>query len=298
MPGPELTPRTMDTIQTSYDLQALSETSMGMPSFYTAPHSIDCWRHVRMLSSVKPLVEAMPGARWMTVGDGRYGSDAAFLRSVGAEVVATSLTDERLREASALGHIGEYRRENAEKLSAEDGSFDMVFCKEAYHHFPRPPLALYEMLRVARTGVFMIEPMANARPLDTLKRVVKRMLRGETNLSYEPSGNYLYRLDLRELGQLMCAMGNHTLAFKGLNDFYHGPYGHAPAGRGWPFAVTRAGVAVQDGLCRLRLLGWGLCAVAVFNGTPPALARERLTRAGFTFIDLPRNPYVPNGGQP
>jgi SAM-dependent methyltransferase len=283
-----------DAISTSYELQALSETKMAMPSLYTAPDSIDCWRHLRMLSTVKPVVECLPQARWMTVGDGRYGSDAAYLKSLGANVVATSLTDERLRVAHDMGRIGEYRIENAERLSPADGAFDFVFCKESYHHFPRPPMALYEMLRVAKVGVFMIEPMANARVLDAAKRGVKRLLRGDTNFNFEPSGNYLYRLDLADLGQLMCAMGNHTLAYKGINDFYHAPYGKAPAGGGLPYTVTRLGVAVQDVLARLKLLGWGLCAAAVFNGTPPAVLRQRLKQAGFSFIDLPRNPYAPS----
>ena len=283
----------MNSISTSYELQALSETKMAMPSLYTAPDSIDCWRHVRMLSTVKPVLESLPNARWMTVGDGRYGSDAAYLKSLGANVVATSLTDDRLRVAHDMGRIGEFRVENAERLSSADGALDFVFCKEAYHHFPRPPLALYEMLRVAKVGVFMIEPMANARVLDALKRTVKRLLRGDSNFNFEPSGNYLYRLDLTELGQLMCAMGNHTLAYKGINDFYHAPFGKAAADGGMPYAVTRLGVAVQDGLARLKLLGWGLCAVAVFNGTPPSGLRQRMSKAGFSFIDLPRNPYVP-----
>jgi SAM-dependent methyltransferase len=40
-----------------------------------------------------------------------------------------------------------FQKENAEQLSFEDESFDFVLCKEAYHHFPRPMIALYEMIR-------------------------------------------------------------------------------------------------------------------------------------------------------
>lgn len=265
---------------------------MSMPSFYTDPRSIDCWRHVRMLSSVKPLVECQPDAVWLTVGDGRFGSDAAYLKSLGARVVASSLTEERLSIANRLGHIDEYRVENAERLSFDAGAFDFVFCKEAYHHFPRPPLALYEMLRVARVGVFMIEPMDNPGPLDVLKRGCKRLIRGDRRFDYEASGNFLYRLSLAELGKLMCAMGNHSIAYKGINDFYHASFGQERSGAGLPYLTTRLGIAVQDGLARLGLVGWGLCAITIFNGTPPHALRLQLVRAGFTFIDLPRNPYT------
>ena len=55
-------------------------------------------------------------------------------------------------------NIKNYKIENAENLSFEDKTIDFILCKESYHHFPRPMVALYEMLRVARNGVLLIEP--------------------------------------------------------------------------------------------------------------------------------------------
>jgi len=264
-----------------------------MPSSYTDPGSIDNWRHARMQALVKGLVAALPAARWMTVGDGRYGSDAAYLTSIGADVLATSLTDERLKLACERGFIRKYRIENAERLSCADGAFDFVFCKESYHHFPRPPIALYEMLRAARIGAVLIEPYDNRRLLDVVKRGAKRLLRGDTEFNFEPSGNFLYRINLAELGQMMCAMGNHTVAVRGINDFFHPRFSRAPAsGSGLPFVLTRLGIGVQDLLARLGLLGWGLCCVVVFNGTPPPAMLEGLRAQGFRIVELPRNPYA------
>ena len=137
----------MKSVEESYRLQAAAEDEMGMPSRYTAPASVDNWRHTRMLESALPLIAAHPGSSWITVGDGRYGSDAGFLHGRGVAVTATTLTDERLRVAFERGLIPAYRAENAEKLSYSDDAIDFVLCKEAYHHFPRPPVALYEMLR-------------------------------------------------------------------------------------------------------------------------------------------------------
>ncbi len=59
-----------------------------------------------------------------------------------------------LGKGSELGFIGEYSAQNAESLSFASNSFDYVFCKDAMHHCPRPVIALYEMLRVARGGCF------------------------------------------------------------------------------------------------------------------------------------------------
>lgn len=282
----------MDAVKRSYELQALSESKMGMPSAFTDPGSIDNWRHARMLAMVKTLVSVMPAARWMTVGDGRYGSDAAYLESVGANVLATSLTDDHLKIACERGFIAKYRIENAERLSCADDEFDFVFCKESYHHFPRPPIALYEMLRVARVGAVLIEPCLNPRLLDSLKRRVKRLLRGDTEFNFEPSGNFLYRVHLGELGRLMCAMGNYTMAVRGINDFFHLRFAGERAGSGLPFLLTRLGIALQDALARVGLLGWGLCCVVVFNGRPPTPLLDALRGQGFRIVELPRNPYA------
>jgi SAM-dependent methyltransferase len=281
-----------NALETSYRMQAAGEELMGMPSFYAAPASVDCWRHTRMLASVNVLVRQLPDAKWLTVGDGRYGSDAGYLTSLGADALATSLTDERLKRGAELGFIKKFKIENAERLSFADGEFDFVFCKEAYHHFPRPPVALYEMLRVARVGVVMIEPCDNPRLLDVAKRWAKRLLRGDSEFNYEVSGNFLYRLHIGELGKLMCAMGNHTLAVRGINDFYVARFAGKQASRSSKaFWLTRLGIGLQDVLARLRLVGWGLCCVVVFNGTPPAALLAALKRDGFSILELPKNPY-------
>lgn len=43
----------------------------------------------------------------------------------------------------------EFRFGNAEQLPFDDGSFDLVACRAAYHHFARPERVLAEMRRVA-----------------------------------------------------------------------------------------------------------------------------------------------------
>lgn len=283
----------MDHIETSYQRQALSEEEMGWPSRYANPHSIDNWRHTRMLAHVQPLLKVLPQSTWLTVGDGRYGSDAAYLTEVGANATASSLTDERLRRAHEKGFIKRFRAENAEHISLADGEVDFVLCKEAYHHFPRPPVAFYEMLRVAKVGVVLIEPMDNPRPLDKLKILLKRLVRGDGEALFETSGNFLYRTNIKELGKLMTAMGGLTLAVHPFNDFYHGKLGLYDAReRNLGTLVTRLGIGVQNLLCRLGLTGWGLCAAIAFKGPADPRLLQSLKAAGFEIIELPRNPYA------
>ena len=52
--------------------------------------------------------------------------------------LVTDISSNLLKEAKDIGYISKYKQENAESLSFQDDEFDYVFCKESYHHFPRP----------------------------------------------------------------------------------------------------------------------------------------------------------------
>jgi SAM-dependent methyltransferase len=105
-----------------------------------------------------PLIETDLDARWLTVGDGRFGSDARFLKQHGVSAHASDWSPQLLQIAAERGLIDEFSRQNAENLTFDDASFDYVYCKESLHHFPRPFIALHEMFRVARKAVILQEP--------------------------------------------------------------------------------------------------------------------------------------------
>jgi ubiquinone/menaquinone biosynthesis C-methylase UbiE len=268
-------------------------TKERLPSAYVDPMSVDAWRHRRMLMHCIELVRHRPDSTWLTVGDGRFGSDAAFLLEHGIDAVASDLTIETLRYAAQHGYIRQYRAENAEHLTIADNAFDFVLCKESYHHFPRPPVALYEMLRVARHAVLMVEPLDESRPLNLIKQLIKRAIRGDKEVEFETSGNYLYRTSVRELSKLLTAMGLRMLAVRRFNDFFHPRFarGHASAFDA-SYCVTRLGIAVQDVLTASRLLGYGLVSTIVFKQLPEAELRASLRRQGYRLIELPKNPYA------
>jgi SAM-dependent methyltransferase len=281
-------------IEESYLRQSDAESVMTKPSRYTNPGSVDNWRHTRMLAMTGSLILATPKSTWMTIGDGRYGSDAAYLETQGVDVLATSLTDERLRIAHADGFISKYQCENAEHISLPDSSVDFVLCKESYHHFPRPPIALYEMLRVAKEAVVLIEPIDNPKLLDFLKSSIKRFIRGDQEMNFEPSGNYLYRASVAEVGKLLTAMGGRYIAVKGLNDFFHPKFGNYEARSvNVGSIITKFGVLVQDALAKLGLLGYGLGSIIVFKGVPSEGILKSIRADSYKVIELPINPYLP-----
>ncbi len=264
-----------------------------LPPCYSGPDTVDAWRHNRMLECTVPLLTEWPTSKWITVGDGSFGSDAFFLRNHGAAVTATSISSDTLAVAHANGWIDAYAAENAESLSYEDNAVDFVLCKEALHHFPRPPIGFYEMLRVARNAVVLIEPVEAAwRVLSSLKTFAKSVLRGDSDAQFEPTGNFVYRLSIREVFKMLTALGYPCFAWKGINDCYIPRLKDACANQrsaGW--LLTRIGIAVQDALCSARLLSFGLAGIICFKQEPTKDMLISLKRSGFKVVYLPRNPY-------
>jgi SAM-dependent methyltransferase len=208
------------------------------------------WRFERIYK-IAGYLGGLPGEKWLTVGDGRFGLDAIRLKAHGAsEVLATDLDESLLRKAQQDGHLERYQVENAERLSFPDSSFDAVFCKESYHHFPRPAIALYEMLRVAKRGVILAEPNDRERsPLRLLMRLLGSKVPAET---YEEDGNYVYSISEREITKVALGLNLPQVAFKRFNDAYLPGLEFAPldsaAGRN-----MRRKIAIRDTLCLLGL---------------------------------------------
>jgi ubiquinone/menaquinone biosynthesis C-methylase UbiE len=283
--------------QRSYDAHARMEEAQAdgtrMPACFTAPDSVDAWRHRRMHEMLRPLIATNPAAKWITLGDGSYGSDAYFLQQQGVDVLASSLTDHSLRISAEKGFLKKYAAVNAEEIPYEDGAFDFVLCKEAYHHFPRPAIAFYEMLRVAKEAVVLIEPYDGPeRFLDMIKEPMKKLLWGKTQtIHFEPSGNFIYRIHPKEKGKKLAAMGYAAVAHKTFNDIYLPKYGTAKEGNTKGHLATKLAIFLQDILCALRLLNPGLVTVVSFKQMPPEELIKEMKRAGFSFDVLPVNPY-------
>jgi ubiquinone/menaquinone biosynthesis C-methylase UbiE len=259
--------------------------------------SADYWRHRRMYEAAQHL-GGLEGERWFTVGDGQFGLDSVRLRERGVRsVLPTDIGDATLRDAKARGIIEDYQIQNAERLSFADRSFDYAFCKEAFHHFPRPFLALYEMLRVARKGVILVEPQDQAGALLRQAIYWARKLRGKLRHfdgnRYEDSGNYIYSVSEREMEKACLGINLPCIAFKGLTDLYVKGGEFEPASfASTKFLRMRAVILVHGLLVKLGLSRHNVLMCCIFKEEPTAAERRALMENGWRLIDLPRNPYA------
>ncbi|MBV6438649.1 MAG: class I SAM-dependent methyltransferase [Haliscomenobacteraceae bacterium CHB4] len=253
-----------------------------------------------------PLLATYPGAAWLTVGDGRYGSDAHYLASKGAEATASDISDALLREGAEMGYISRFSKENAEALSFGDNAFDFVLCKESYHHFPRPMKALYEMLRVARKGVVLLEPvdhyiftnffqaffrsiLSAINALGILKLLFGKEIKRHT---YEDVGNYVYKISEREMEKVALGLNFPYVAFKGLNIYHKNGAENVPVAG---FSLKKLQVDVMTGvldtLSFLKITSPQLLAVVILKEEPTEDCLSELRKAGYRVKQLPRNPY-------
>ena len=228
---------------------------------------------------------------WVTIGDGRHADNANYLHEKGLnEVIATSITEDNLKYARDNNYIKNFKVENAENLSFQDKSIDFILCKESYHHFPRPPIALYEMMRVAKQAIILIEPLDDNKLFNFFKKFIKFLIRGkeQADLLFEPSGNFLYRISLKELKKILSAISGYNFAFKGINDFYIAKFENKSC-KTYNIAnmITKFAIFFQNILTKINLLGYGLCSIIIYEKNNKNL-ESVLINSGFKISKIPQ----------
>ena len=264
--------------------------------------TLDSWRHQRMLKPLKAFFSI--GDKWLTIGDGRYGTEANYLIKCGLEAHATDLSDQLLKISNKNGYINEYSKQNAEDLKFDDNSFDYVLIKEALHHCPRPWIALNEAFRVCKKGVILIEPNDQlAGKLNIVKLLInisKKILRKNNNLSdynFEEVGNFIFTINPREIEKYMLAMHYRYLSFMRMNDFYF--KGIEEISLKKPkftelikIIFLKSIILIKDTLCFLRLTKHSLICVALFKQSPNENEEIYLRKNNWVLKRLPKNPFI------
>ncbi len=263
-------------------------------------NNINYWHHKRMFALADPCIEK--DEKWLTIGDG-YGFDAYYLSQKGCRTTATDIADTFLSLAKEQGLVADYSVENVEKLSFEDNSFDYAYCKEAYHHFPRAYLGVYEMLRVTKKAVILVEPQdpLAKMPLmlaakNILDRINPYLLQKfwKNRYSFETVGNYVFKLSDRDMEKLAMGMNLPAIAFKGINaNLYDPNTSHQKADNSSEgFRKIQRKLKWQNLLSKLGIVPHNsLCAI-IFKTLPSTETVTKLQNEGFLYYQFPKNPYL------
>jgi ubiquinone/menaquinone biosynthesis C-methylase UbiE len=259
--------------------------------FQDKENTFNYWRHKRMYSFLDVFLKNKTKDNWLTIGDGKYGHEAHYISKFNKNVLATDISTKLLKLAKSKKYIKKYKKENSEKLSFKDETFDYVFCKESYHHFPRPMIALYEMIRVAKKAVILIEPN------DVIKRGIswKRInsieeIKNKIN-KFEESGNYVYSLSRRDIEKLSLGIGLKNIAFAGLDDIYSDK--NIDIKRfSFRFLFIKLFLLILDIAYKIGIRDRSILVAVIFKKKPTKLFIKKLIKNNFEIHKLPLNPYL------
>ncbi len=245
-----------------------------------------------------------PNKTWLTVGD-YSGLEANYLLQRSQNVVASDLSDAMLKEAKSDGLIKEFSKQNVERLTYNDNSFDYVVCKEAFHHFPRAYLGLYEMIRVSKTATVLVtEPidiLSKMSLLVIIKNICDRINPLFINkiwrnrFSWETVGNYVFKISEREIEKIAMGMGLPCIAFKRYDHFKS----HTQIDGMLDVPINqklyrkiKLKLAMRNFISSLGIIPHGSLCCIIFKQQPSEKVIMGMKDRGFITIPLPKNPYL------
>lgn len=241
----------------------------------------DTARHYEMLRHGLVLIEHLQPASLLSIGD-NLGRDAGFFKSAMPDCYCTAsdLCTSGITQVATDGFVDAVRDIDVESIPYEDGSIDIVIAKEAFHHWPRPMLGFYEMLRVAKRAVLLIEP-------NDIRRDSDGNLFFPSSHSfvddYEEVGNYKYQISVREVLKAAWSLYLPMCAVIGFNDPYKTPF---------DLAKWREEKELLDAMGRARTRSYNLSAIAIYkqyhsNHLCPNIPDIQI-------YTRPLNPFMPN----
>jgi ubiquinone/menaquinone biosynthesis C-methylase UbiE len=136
------------------DLKTKAQAQFGVSS--DAYATSDIHAKGESLAILVELVKPQPDWQVLDVATGAGHTALTFAPHV-AHVIATDLTGAMLTKTAELARARglmniETKIADAESLSFDDASFDLVTCRLAFHHFPNSRQALNEFARVLKSG--------------------------------------------------------------------------------------------------------------------------------------------------
>ncbi len=253
----------------------------------------------KSLNILKPLLNK--NNTWLTIGD-YNGLEAQYFKENNQSVIASDISDIFLKAAKEEKLIDRFSKENVEFLSFEEDSIDYVSCRQSFHHFPRAYLGVYEMIRVAKKGVILIEPIdilhtmpwmllfKNFCDLFNVNLINKIW---KNRFSWEKVGNYVFKISEREIEKIAMGIGLPCIAFKGVNVLLNIKEDQrtVPTNKKLLKKVMKK-ISLLNILCKLRIIPYNTLCSIIFKEMPSDELLNDLKAEGYKIIKLPANPYV------
>jgi ubiquinone/menaquinone biosynthesis C-methylase UbiE len=241
---------------------------------------------------------------WLTIGD-MNGMEANYLDNNNQTATASDISDEVLKKAFERNLIQNYSKVNVENIHYEDNKFDYVFCKEAFHHFPKAFLGLYEMLRVSKKATIIIEP------IDILSKIPFLLLLKnffdrfnpkliskvwKNRFSFETVGNYVFKISEREIEKIAMGLGLRIIAFKGINIMLNlktdkSIIKEVPS-NSKHLKKIYSRIKFKNFLSRLHFLPYNHLCCVIFKEKPDNFVITEMKKMNFNILELPENPYL------
>ena len=247
------------------------------------------YQNKRRYDKIRPLISKED--KWLDIGD-HYGEESAWLSLYCKDALSADINDTLLKVACKYGYINAYMQQNVENMTFEDSSFDFVLCRESYHHFPRPYIGVYEMLRCAKKGVVISEPLDPllkmpfllwlCNIIDTKKNPLRSWKFWKNSFSFEVVGNYVYKISQREFEKIAMGIGLPAVAFHYANDTCVNLSKESKK-------IERKIINI---LCKLRILPYQGMTAVLFKELPNTETKNKLRQAGYYYYELPQNPYL------
>ncbi len=124
------------------------------------------------------------------------GADIYFLRKYyNADFFVVDISQDAIDLTMRLNENIKGQTEDLEKISFDNDSFDYSFSIHTIHHLPRPFLGIYELLRVSRYGVILVEPNDSFLPrLATKLGLIKEF--------EDDCKNYVFRISKHDIEKI------------------------------------------------------------------------------------------------
>ena len=288
-----------------YEAYVKNEKQYKIAEAWLNLESLDYWRHNRILNLIRPILKK--NETWLTIGDGRYGSEAAWLKRHDIVCHSSDMHTNLLELAYKKGIVDSFSEQNAENLNLESNSFDYVLIKETLHHLPRPWLAIYEAFRVCKKGVVIIEPNDTyayshcfKKTFIRSKNLLKKLLNKKVykdEYGFEEVGNFIYTINMRELEKFLLGIHKTRIAFNNINDHYFENIEYiSTKNASFKEKVIclklKSMILIKDLLCNLGFMNFSIGEAILFKEKPEKKLIYDLKNMNWNYKNLPNNPFL------